>query len=82
MTVTNFDEFVSAVRTRRAHLGMSCEDVDAKSGLPDRYHNKLEVGSRGFGKLSLGLTLETLGLEMIVRPRVQEPAARESETRH
>ena len=51
-------------------------EVDFRPGMQEGYTGKPEVGVRCFGDISLGLILETLRLEMVLRPRADHGAAR------
>jgi hypothetical protein len=62
----------AALAARRHALGWSQLEADHRSGLNDGYFGKLECGDRNFGDLSLCLVLQTLGLELVVRPRDQQ----------
>ncbi len=72
--VRDYSSFRAAIAARRRALGLTQFEVNFRAGLQDGYVNKLECGTRHFGDLSLGLVLETLGLEIVLRPR--DPEAR------
>jgi hypothetical protein len=74
--VRSYQQLRAAVAARRKALGWSQLEVDYRSGLMDGYTGKIECGTRHFGDLSLGLVLQTLGLELIVRPRDPEARSR------
>jgi predicted transcriptional regulator len=67
--IQSYDELRQAVASRRKSLGMTQLELDYITGLPDGYQGKIECGVRHFGSLSLGLVLQALGLEIVVRPR-------------
>jgi hypothetical protein len=58
-----------AIAARRRALGWTQLEVDYRSGLQDGYTGKLEAGVKNLGDLSLSLMLETLSLEIVIRPR-------------
>lgn len=72
--VRDYDGLRRAIAARRRALGMSQRDVDHKAGLTDSHLSKIECGVRHFGDTSLPLVLEVLGLEILVRPKVNEGA--------
>jgi hypothetical protein len=61
-----YDQLVQAIEDRRKHLGLSCEQVDDLAGVPDRYYVKLANSLRGYGRLSLGLVLQSLGISLLL----------------
>jgi hypothetical protein len=50
----------------RAELNTTYDSVDAVAGLADRHTSKLLCGLKGYGPMSLTVTLQTLGLALIV----------------
>lgn len=48
--ITDYREFVSALLDQRRRLGMSCAEVDARSGMQEGYTNKLENYERPYGR--------------------------------
>lgn len=68
-TVRSYDDLRRAIAVRRKELGIVQMELDDLTGLPSGYSGKLECGVRHFGSLSLGLTLEALGIELVVRKR-------------
>ena len=57
-----------ALAARRKELGWSQRELDDITGLQEGYVSKLECGDRCFGPLSLALTLQALGVEILLRP--------------
>ena len=47
---------------------MSLEELDAISGVADRYAGKILLGTRCFGDMSLQAILGALRLELVVQP--------------
>jgi transcriptional regulator with XRE-family HTH domain len=70
--VRDYDELRRAIAARRHELGLTQLEVNFRAGLQDGYVNKIECGIRHFGDMSLGVVLEALGLELVVRPRDPE----------
>jgi hypothetical protein len=68
-----YNELTAALATRRRELGLRQLEVDQLAGFPDQYCGKLEIGTRGVGRMSLPTWLETLGLDLILIAR--EPKA-------
>lgn len=77
-TITDYDELVSALTKRRSALKMTCEELDAVTGLQEGYVNKLEnyhrPNGRGAGKDSLflwtgGLRVGIILVDLPRRPR-------------
>ena len=71
--VRNYDSLIQALRDRQTELGLTVEKIDELSGLPSGYTGKLlgAAQMKAIGPLSLGLLLETLGLELVPRPNVE-----------
>lgn len=75
--ILDHDDLVRALADRRKMLGLSQIDVDCLAGWADGYCGKLEAGvggksprsSRGLGRESLTLALETLGVGLILVSR-------------
>lgn len=67
--IQSYDELRQAVASRRKALGLTQLDLDQITGLPDGYQGKIECGVRSFGPLSLGLVLQAMGVELVLRPR-------------
>ena len=61
---SDYDELINALRTRAAELNLSGEQVDRRSGLPDRYAQKLLGPNqiRRLGAISLGPFLGALAV--------------------
>jgi hypothetical protein len=73
---SNYDELINALRIRAAELNLSGETVDAVSGLPARYTQKL-LGPqqiRRLGSTSLGPFLGALAVRCLI---VEDRAALE-----
>jgi predicted transcriptional regulator len=66
--VRSYDDLRQAIATRRKSLGLAQLELDHITGLPDGYQGKIECGMRHFGALSLGLVLQALGVELVLRP--------------
>jgi len=62
------------LRQRVDELRLSCNTIDAAAGLADGYTTKLLCGLRRYGPVSLGLTLQALGVELVLR-EADDPAA-------
>ena len=74
-----YQELTAALAARRRQLGLRQLEVDQLAGFPDQYCGKLEIGTRGVGRMSLPTWLETLGLEIILVARDQgKPGRRET----
>jgi hypothetical protein len=67
--VRSYDDLRRAIAERRKELDLVQLELDDLTGLPSGYIGKLECGMRSFGSLSLGLVLQALGIELIVRRR-------------
>jgi len=49
--ITDYEQFVEAMTKRRQALGISCNELDALSGMQEAYANKLENHDRpGYGR--------------------------------
>ncbi len=72
--IREYDDLRRAIAARRRELGLSQRDVDHRAGLTDSHLSKIECGARHFGDVSLGLVLEVLHLEIVLRPRSREGA--------
>jgi hypothetical protein len=72
--VSDYQGLVSALRARADELDVSNETLDATTGLASGYTSKvLGLGSgRSLGRLSLGVLLTALGLQLVV---VEDPEA-------
>jgi predicted DNA-binding transcriptional regulator AlpA len=57
--ITDYGELVTSMRTQRERMGMTCMEVDARSGMQESYTNKLENWEKGFGR---GVGPDTLPL--------------------
>lgn len=71
MVIRQYLDLIMALDQRRRAIPMTMMDIDARSGLQEGYSAKLFCGKRHLGHLSLGLLLETLGVELVLRPRHQ-----------
>lgn len=71
IVINNYRGLVDALKAERLRRGWSCEDLDAITGLADRYVNKLEnyesSNGRHMGELSLWTMLEALGFEICLQ---------------
>ncbi len=72
--VTSQDDFVAALKRRRADLRMTCLDLDHKAGFHDGYTAHLEHPHARSGRNSLRLNpmavlwLDALGLRLVLQP--------------
>jgi hypothetical protein len=66
--IRDYSDLRQAIACRRKSLGLPQLELDQITGLPDGYQGKLECGMRSFGALSLGLVLQALGVELVLRP--------------
>jgi hypothetical protein len=72
VTIRSRDDFVAAMRRRRAELGWTCLELDHRAGFHDGYTSHLEHPERRTGRGSLTLNpmatiwLQTLGLELVL----------------
>lgn len=48
--ITDYGQLVDALTKRRAELDISCNELDARSGMQEGYANKLENFGRPFGR--------------------------------
>lgn len=66
--ITNYDQFIEALRVRADKLGLTRETIDEVSGLQPGYSAKLlaPVPMKTLGKLSFGLMLQALGLAIVL----------------
>jgi hypothetical protein len=71
---SEYSDVISALRDRTAEMQISREAIDTIAGLSDGYAAKLlsEQPSKILGPMSLGPTLETLGLRLML---VEDTAA-------
>ena len=67
--VQNYAQLIEAFDARRRELGFSQLELDEFTGLPDGYSGKLIAMNRNMGRLSFGLMIDALGLELVVRSR-------------
>lgn len=70
--ISDYDEFVAAVRARADEMEMTRLEIDHQAGLCSGYSGKL-LGPRqvkGFGKVSLGPMLGALGCRLLL---VEDP---------
>ena len=67
----NYAQLIQAFDERRRELRFSTLEFDARAGWADGYSSKLICLTRNMGKLSFGLMLDALGLEIVVRSRCQ-----------
>lgn len=67
-TVQDYDGLIDAVRLVMELRGVTCEELDAQSGLQPGYTGKLTGPGRikNLGPLSMGLVLQTLGIKLHV----------------
>lgn len=70
--IRDYHSLVEALDDRRKELGLPMLAVDFASGCQDGYTAKLIAGRRTLGPVSLGLLLEALGVELLMRPRNME----------
>jgi hypothetical protein len=65
-TIASYDEFVVALRRWIDELGTTQEVAGSLAGLPDRYLNTLLASTpvKSFSRVSLGPTLQALGLRL------------------
>lgn len=57
--ILNYEELVKAMIDRRNALGLSCAEIDARSGMQEGYTNKLENWRKDYGR---GMGPETFAL--------------------
>ena len=59
---------MEAIRGRIAELDVSCEWLDARTGLQSGYSGKLmgPAGAKNLGPLSFGLMLQALGVSLVM----------------
>ena len=69
MRVQNYSQLIEAFDARRKQLGFNQLELDERVCLPDGYTGKLFAMSRNLGRLSFGLLVEELSLELVVRSR-------------
>jgi hypothetical protein len=69
LRVNTYPGLMRELDRRRQELGLRMEDVDAKSGVADRYSAKLFAGVRRFGGMSLPAILGALQCDLVVVPR-------------
>lgn len=69
MRAQNYAQLIEAFDARRKQLGFSQLALDAYCLLPDGYVGKLIAMNRNFGRLSFGLMVDALNLEIVVRSR-------------
>jgi hypothetical protein len=65
----NYAQLIEAFDARRRELGFSQLELDARAGWADGYAGKLIAMNRNVGRLSFGLMVDALGLEIVVRSR-------------
>jgi hypothetical protein len=65
----NYGQLIAAFDERRRQLNFSQIELDAFTGLADGYVGKLVAMNRNMGRLSFGLMVDALGLEIVVRSR-------------
>jgi hypothetical protein len=69
MRVQNYAQLIQAFDARRKQLDFNQLDLADRCGLPDGYVGKLIAMSRNMGRLSFGLMMDALDLEIVVRSR-------------
>lgn len=67
--IRNYSDLTTALAHRRNELNLTQFALDQVAGTQDGYVGKLEAGVRSYGPLSLGLVLQALGVELVLRPR-------------
>jgi hypothetical protein len=65
----NYAALIKAFDQRRCELGFSQLELDARAGWADGYAGKLIAMNKNMGRLSFGLMVDALGLEIVVRSR-------------
>lgn len=60
-----------AIAERRKALGWTQAEANFRAGLADGHWSKLECGDKNFGMISLPLVLQTLGVVLIIKPKVE-----------
>jgi hypothetical protein len=68
-TIKSYADLVSSLAHIRVERGLSQLELDERTGLPSGYAGKQEAAVRSYGPLSLGLTLQALDVELVLRPR-------------
>jgi transcriptional regulator with XRE-family HTH domain len=66
--IQTYEDLVGALKERRASLGMSQLDMDARTGLADGLVAKIECGSKRLGPISTPCLLTALGLRIVLVP--------------
>jgi hypothetical protein len=72
--VRDYAGLIQVLRARIEELQICYEEADRVAGLPARYSAKIlgPSGGRSLGKVSFGLLLQTLGLELVVQENLQD----------
>lgn len=80
--ISNFEEFRHALNRRRVEFGMSFEELDARSGLADRYSAKILStspthggGTRHIGPTAIGLLAARAKVRIRLEP-IDSPRGR------
>jgi hypothetical protein len=70
--ISDYNEFVAAVRDRVDEMGLTRHELDHQAGLQEGYSGKLlgPTQIRGFGKMTLGPTLGAIGCKLLL---VEDP---------
>jgi hypothetical protein len=76
--IRDYETLRKAIAAARRKSGMSQMVFDDVSGLQSGYMGKLEAGLKGFGPMSLGLVLDTLGAELRVHKKRDRTRARKA----
>jgi hypothetical protein len=77
--VTDYSQFIHALRLRAEQLNIARTTIDSVSGMPSGYAGKLlsENPIRSLGRVSFGPVLQSLGLKLLI---VEDPQALERVT--
>lgn len=81
VVVREMDDLTRLLAMRRYELGLSQTDFDTAAGWADGYSAKVEAGYRTYGKASLPIALQALGVRLEVR-LVPDPAIKVVEPLH
>lgn len=66
---TTYGQLVEAIDARRRDLEFTMFELDERAGFHSGYGAKLICLRRNFGRMSLGVMLDVLNLEIVVRSR-------------
>lgn len=81
VVVREMDDLTRLLAMRRYELGLSQTDFDTAAGWADGYAAKVEAGYRTYGKTSLPIALQALGVRLEVH-LVPDPTLKVVEPLH